>query len=212
MIRSNVLRGIAALLVITVMLAGSTRSAQTATPDVIHVGRAVNTAFAFATFEVGNDAHIWDSVGIKLAVTSFNGDGQLQHGHDGGAVDFGLGVARRWATTRKASRRPPSPRCTARRTTWRYRLRTKGSVKSVDRSQREKGRRDHRRLVDGLARPPNVDQGRLGTRRDPLAPDGCNANAHRRDAIRSNRGDGSRHRHRLPTRSRRQGQSLPDVR
>jgi len=91
MSRSIVMRGVAAVLGITVMLAAGTRSARTATPDEIHVGRAVNTAFAFATLEVGVDAHIWDKVGLKLDITSFKGDAQLQQGMTAGQIDFGLG-------------------------------------------------------------------------------------------------------------------------
>ena len=91
MSRSIVMRGIAALLGITVMFAGSTRSVQTATPDEIRVGRAVVNAFAFATLEVGVDAHIWDKVGLKLDISSFKGDGQLQQAMTAGSIDFGLG-------------------------------------------------------------------------------------------------------------------------
>jgi ABC-type nitrate/sulfonate/bicarbonate transport system substrate-binding protein len=85
------MRGIAALLGISVMFAASTRGAQTAPPDEIRVGRAVVNAFAFAVFEVGNDAHIWDKVGLKLDIASFKGDAQLQQGMTAGSIDFGLG-------------------------------------------------------------------------------------------------------------------------
>jgi ABC-type nitrate/sulfonate/bicarbonate transport system substrate-binding protein len=73
------------------MLAGGTRNAQTATPDTIRVGRAIVTAFPFATFEVGNDAHIWDKVNLKLDISSFKGDAQLQDAITAGQIDFGLG-------------------------------------------------------------------------------------------------------------------------
>jgi len=89
--RSIVMRGIVALLGITVMLAGSTRVARTAAPDEIRVGRAVNTAFAFAALEVGVDAHIWDKVGLKLDISSFKGDAQVQQAMTAGQIDFGLG-------------------------------------------------------------------------------------------------------------------------
>ena len=79
------------LLGLTVVLAGSARIAQTAGPDEIHVARATRSAFAFAVFEVGNDAHIWDKVGLKLDIASFNGDAQVQQGMTAGQVDFGLG-------------------------------------------------------------------------------------------------------------------------
>jgi len=89
--RSIVWRGIAALLGISMMFAAGSRSAQTAAPDEIRVGRAVVNAFAFAVFEVGNDAHIWDKVGLKLDISSFKGDGQLQQAMTAGSIDFGLG-------------------------------------------------------------------------------------------------------------------------
>jgi NitT/TauT family transport system substrate-binding protein len=89
--RSIVMRGLAALLGVAVLAVASTRSAQTAGPDEIRVGRAVVNAFAFATLEVGVDAHIWDKVGLKLDISSFKGDGQLQQGMTAGSVDFGLG-------------------------------------------------------------------------------------------------------------------------
>lgn len=91
MSRFIVIRGLAALLAISVMFAATTRSAETATPDEIHVGRAVVNAFAFAVFEVGQDAHIWDKYNLKLDVTSFKGDAQLQQGMASGSIDFGLG-------------------------------------------------------------------------------------------------------------------------
>ena len=91
MTRSIAMRGVAVLLGITVMFAGSTRSARTAGPDEIRVGRAVSTAFAFAALEVGVDAHIWDKVGLKLDISSFKGDAQVQQGMTAGQLDFGLG-------------------------------------------------------------------------------------------------------------------------
>jgi NitT/TauT family transport system substrate-binding protein len=89
--RSIVIRGIAALLGISVMFAATASSVRSAPPDEIHVGRAVVNAFAFAGLEVGVDAHIWDKVGLKLDITSFKGDAQLQQGMASGSIDFGLG-------------------------------------------------------------------------------------------------------------------------
>lgn len=91
MIRMYVARGIAVLLGMTVVLAGSTRTARTAGLDEVRVGRAVSTAFAFAALEVGVDAHIWDKVGLKLDISSFKGDAQVQQGMTAGQIDFGLG-------------------------------------------------------------------------------------------------------------------------
>lgn len=91
MIRMYVARGIAVLLGMTVVLAGSTRTARTAGLDEVRVGRAVSTAFAFAALEVGVDAHIWDKVALKLDISSFKGDAQVQQGMTAGQIDFGLG-------------------------------------------------------------------------------------------------------------------------
>ena len=85
------MRGLAAVLAVAVLLAAGTQPAQTATPDTIRVGRAIITAFPFAVFEVGNDAHIWDKVNLKLDIASFKGDAQLQDAITAGQIDFGLG-------------------------------------------------------------------------------------------------------------------------
>jgi ABC-type nitrate/sulfonate/bicarbonate transport system substrate-binding protein len=107
--RSIVIRGIAALLGISVMFAATASSVRSAPPDEIHVGRAVVNAFAFAALEVGVDAHIWDKVGLKLDITSFKGEARSIS--DSAA-------ARRWVTAPKACRRSPLRRCMARRATW----------------------------------------------------------------------------------------------
>ncbi len=91
MSRSIVMRGVAALLGIMLLFAAGTQPAQTATPDTVRVGRAVVNAFAFAVLEAGIDAHIWDKVNLKLDISSFKGDGQLQQGMTAGSIDFGLG-------------------------------------------------------------------------------------------------------------------------
>jgi NitT/TauT family transport system substrate-binding protein len=91
MTRSISLRIAVALLAMCSIAASTTRPASTAGPDTVKLGRAVATAFVFVIPEIGADAHIWDSVGIKVAVTSFNGDGKLQDGLTSGAVDIGLG-------------------------------------------------------------------------------------------------------------------------
>jgi len=90
MIRSIATRTVVVLLAVGLITASAV-PASTAGPDTVKLGRAVSTAFAFAVPEIGADAHIWDSVGIKVEVTSFNGDGKLQDGLTSGAVDVGLG-------------------------------------------------------------------------------------------------------------------------
>ena len=89
--RTNVSRAIAALLGITLLFAAGTQKASTAGPDVVRVGRAVSTAFAFAVLEVGNDAHTWDKVGLKLEISTFKGDADVQRAMTANQIDFGLG-------------------------------------------------------------------------------------------------------------------------
>jgi ABC-type nitrate/sulfonate/bicarbonate transport system substrate-binding protein len=91
MLRSIATRSAVALLVAALAATGAARPARSAGPDTVKVGRAVANAFVFAVPEIGQSAHIWDSVGIKVEVTSFNGDGKLQDGLTSGAVDIGLG-------------------------------------------------------------------------------------------------------------------------
>jgi ABC-type nitrate/sulfonate/bicarbonate transport system substrate-binding protein len=93
LIRSRALRTVTALLgaavvATTAMPAGTASAADLTT---VRVGRAIVDAFPFATLEVGQDAHIWEKVGLKLDIASFKGDGQLQQGLSAGSVDFGLG-------------------------------------------------------------------------------------------------------------------------
>ncbi len=89
--RTNVSRAIAALLGVTLIFAGATRSGSTAGPDTIRVGRAVSTAFAFAVLEVGVDAHIWDKLNLKLDISTFKGDADVQRAMTANQIDFGLG-------------------------------------------------------------------------------------------------------------------------
>jgi ABC-type nitrate/sulfonate/bicarbonate transport system substrate-binding protein len=87
----SVVRALGALLGLTLTVAGSTGPARTATLDEIHVGRAIVTAFPFSVLEVGQDAHIWEKVGLKLDISSFKGDAQLQEAMTAGSIDVGLG-------------------------------------------------------------------------------------------------------------------------
>jgi NitT/TauT family transport system substrate-binding protein len=90
--RSALLRAVAASLGSALLIAGlvpaPTRAADLTT---IRVGRAIVNAWPFAVFEVGQDAHIWEKVGLKLDIASFKGDGQLQQAMTAGSIDFGLG-------------------------------------------------------------------------------------------------------------------------
>jgi NitT/TauT family transport system substrate-binding protein len=89
--RTFVLRGISALLTIAVLFATSTPATKAADLTTVRVGRAIVNSWPFAMLEVGQDAHIWEKVGIKLDIASFRGDGQLQQAMTAGSIDFGLG-------------------------------------------------------------------------------------------------------------------------
>lgn len=78
---------LATLLVATVLSLPSGAQAL----DRIAVGKSVATAFVFAALEVGQEAKIWEQVGLELAITEFRGDAQLQQGLETGGVDIGLG-------------------------------------------------------------------------------------------------------------------------
>ena len=86
-----VVRGVTALLVIAALFASATPATRAADLTTVRVGRAIVNSWPFAFFEVGQDAHIWEKVGIKLDIASFKGDGQLQQALTAGSVDFGLG-------------------------------------------------------------------------------------------------------------------------
>jgi ABC-type nitrate/sulfonate/bicarbonate transport system substrate-binding protein len=88
---SQMVRAGAALLGAVALFGASTGSGASADLDTVNVGRAIVDAFAFTTLEVGESAHIWDKVGIKLNISSFKGDGQLQQALTAGSVDVGLG-------------------------------------------------------------------------------------------------------------------------
>src|SRR5258708_995139 len=59
--------------------------------DQVRLGKAVPNSFAFGAAEVGIEAKIFDAEGIKVEVTSFRGDAQLQQALAAGGVDVGLG-------------------------------------------------------------------------------------------------------------------------
>ncbi len=86
-----VLRGVTALLAIAVMFTSVTTATRAADLTTVKVGRAIVNSWPFAFFEIGQDAHIWEKVGIKLDIASFKGDGQLQQAMTAGSIDFGLG-------------------------------------------------------------------------------------------------------------------------
>jgi NitT/TauT family transport system substrate-binding protein len=89
--RSFVLRGVSALLAIAVMFAASTPPSRAADLTTVRVGRAIVNSWPFAMLEVGQDAHIWEKVGLKVEIASFKGDGQLQQAITAGSIDYGLG-------------------------------------------------------------------------------------------------------------------------
>src|SRR5260221_3974672 len=59
--------------------------------DQVRLGKAVPNSFAFGAAEVGIEAKIFEAEGIKVEVTSFRGDAQLQQALAAGGVDVGLG-------------------------------------------------------------------------------------------------------------------------
>ncbi len=59
--------------------------------EQVRLGKAVPNSFAFGAAEVGIEAKIFDAEGIKVEVTSFRGDAQLQQALAAGGVDVGLG-------------------------------------------------------------------------------------------------------------------------
>ena len=89
--RSTLRRFAAAAAMGCALFTAAGRAVDPAEPQTINVGRAIVTAYAFSVFEIGIEAKTWDSVGLKLNVASFKGDGQLQQALTAGAIDFGLG-------------------------------------------------------------------------------------------------------------------------
>lgn len=89
--RTIVRRSLLAAALFGAMLAGGARPAAAADPVTLHVGRAIVTAYAFAVLEVGSEAKTWDSVGLKLEISSFRGDAQMQQAMTAGSIDIGLG-------------------------------------------------------------------------------------------------------------------------
>jgi ABC-type nitrate/sulfonate/bicarbonate transport system substrate-binding protein len=57
----------------------------------VRVGKAINSSFPFAGLELGVKQGIWTSVGLRLEISTFRGDGQLQQALAAGSVDFGFG-------------------------------------------------------------------------------------------------------------------------
>jgi len=59
--------------------------------DKIRFGKSVPNSFAFSTAEVGTDAKIWQQENLKLAVSAFRGDAQMQQALAAGALDVAVG-------------------------------------------------------------------------------------------------------------------------
>jgi ABC-type nitrate/sulfonate/bicarbonate transport system substrate-binding protein len=90
--RSLLMRGVTAMVAAAALSATlAPAPARAADLTTVRVGRAIVNSWPFAMFEVGQDAHIWEKVGIKLDIASFKGDGQLQQAMTAGSIDFGLG-------------------------------------------------------------------------------------------------------------------------
>src|SRR5260221_13409818 len=90
--------------------------------DQVRLGKAVPNSFAFGAAEVGIEAKIFDAEGIKVEVTSFRGDAQLQQALAAGGASVGRGsgpwlpLPPQWAPAawsgaapRHAAHPPPCP-------------------------------------------------------------------------------------------------------
>jgi NitT/TauT family transport system substrate-binding protein len=91
LVRDRLIRGGVLALAVALGLTAAAGSAQAPQLMTVRAGKAINTAYPFAVLEIGVDAHIWETVGLKLEISSFKGDAGLQTALTSGAVDVGLG-------------------------------------------------------------------------------------------------------------------------
>src|SRR5437870_13065261 len=71
----------------TVMLGAGHSSAA----DLIRVGKASATTFAFAPIELGTVKGIWAKYGLEVESIGFGGDARLQQAMVANSIDFSLG-------------------------------------------------------------------------------------------------------------------------
>jgi NitT/TauT family transport system substrate-binding protein len=70
----------------TIVVTASARAA-----DVIRVGKASATTFAFAPIEIGKEKGIWAKYGLEVESIGFGGDARLQQAMVANSIDFSLG-------------------------------------------------------------------------------------------------------------------------
>jgi NitT/TauT family transport system substrate-binding protein len=78
---------------IAVLLATATVAvtARADAADVIRVGKASATTFAFAPIEIGKEKGIWAKYGLEVESIGFGGDARLQQAMVANSIDFSLG-------------------------------------------------------------------------------------------------------------------------
>src|SRR5205085_12252174 len=59
--------------------------------DLIRVGKASATTFAFAPIEIGKEKGIWAKYGLEVESIGFGGDARLQQAMVANSIDFSLG-------------------------------------------------------------------------------------------------------------------------
>src|SRR5437764_13511908 len=75
-------------LMITAMIGGT---ASVCAADLIRVGKASATTFAFAPIEIGKEKGIWARYGLEVESIGFGGDARLQQAMVANSIDFALG-------------------------------------------------------------------------------------------------------------------------
>ena len=76
----------------TVMAAAAIAGAASASAaDLIRVGKASATTFAFAPIEIGKEKGIWAKYGLEVESIGFGGDARLQQAMVANSIDFSLG-------------------------------------------------------------------------------------------------------------------------
>ena len=75
-------------LMITATIGGT---ASVCAADLIRVGKASATTFAFAPIEIGKEKGIWARYGLEVESIGFGGDARLQQAMVANSIDFALG-------------------------------------------------------------------------------------------------------------------------
>jgi ABC-type nitrate/sulfonate/bicarbonate transport system substrate-binding protein len=86
---SPVRRGCLKAALLLALFAAGTGAAPAA--DLIRVGKASSTTFAFAPIEIGTEKGIWTKYGLAVESIGFGGDARLQQAMVADAIEFSLG-------------------------------------------------------------------------------------------------------------------------